>query len=298
MLLVLAAVITLDGAPKPCAAPAKGARLVVDLVDTPVADAARIVACYRGTNLMRGPAPKGTVTLFGPTPVSPAEAVTAIEGALDDRGWMLTTRGKFLALVPTKDAARQPGRAPRVTMLLRPEHVAAADIQPLLASLATADASLVVHAPTNLLILTERAGNARRLQRFASLLDVPDTRPNLRFYDVRHADPNTLASHIQTLFEDRVRKVVVDERTGRLLVVADAAAHREVARLLVMHDVGRPAGRVHVTRPQHADAANLAALVEQLRRDAGSKRRGSSRKSGARSKKPPRRRAPASLPTK
>ncbi len=275
MFLVLGAVITLDGAPKRCIAPPTASKILVDLVEVSVADAARIVACYRGSNLVRGPAGKGTVTLFGPTTVSPAEAVRAIEGALDDRGYMLTLRGKFLALVPTKDAPAQPNslrRAQRMTLLLRPEHVLASDIQPLLTSFATADASVVVHAPTNLLILTERTSNVRRLQRFAALLDVPETRPGLRFYEIRHADPGTIADHIRVLFEEKVQKVVVDERTSRLLVVASASIHREIARLLVMHDVSRASGRVHLTTPQHADAVELAKLIDQLKRDASGKK--------------------------
>ncbi len=263
--VLAAALIVLDGPPKPCAAPAEGARVQVDLVDAPVAEVARIVACYRGLNLTISKPPAGTVTIYGPTPVSPAEVVLALTGALDDRGWMLARRGRFLALVPSKSAPAQPGASPRMTLLLRPEHVTVAEVQPVLASLASDEASIIAHAPTNLLVVTERADNVRRLRRLLGHLDLPETRPDLRLYAVRHAQVATLAEHVRALLDGKVRKVVVDARTERMVVVAPPAVHREVARLLAMLDVPRGDGAVHTLRPLHGKATDLAKLVESMR---------------------------------
>lgn len=272
--LLLTALITLDGVPRPCVRPAPGARVQVDLVDAPVAGVARIVACYRGLNLSVTTPPKGTVTVFGPTAVSPAEVVLVLESALDDQGWILARRGQYLTLVPTKAAPSQPGRihtgAPkrgvgRITMVVRPEHVDVVEVQPTLASLASGDASLIAHAPTNLLIITERADNVRRLERMLRQLDVPRGRAHLVFHSVNYADAQEVAAHVRTLFDDRVERITVDERTGRLIVLASRDVQLEVIGLLRQLDLPGVHGRAHTHAVTHAKAADLARIVESLR---------------------------------
>ena len=228
---------------------------------------------------------------------------------------MLSPRDKYLTLVPTKAAPSQPGRIrtglpkrrpQRITLLMRPEHVAAAEIQPILVSLATADASLVVHAPTNLLVITERADNVRRLGRLLQQLDVPRGRAHLVFHSVLYADAADVATHVRTLFEDRVKRITVDERTNRLIVLAARDVQLEVVRLLTQLDLRRGNdGRVHTHPVAHVKAADIAGIVESLRQNGrasgGGKKSGASgKKSGGRAKPRTRThpRAPASQPSR
>ncbi len=277
-LVLLLAPIILDAAPKPCVRPAATTTYQLDLVEVPIAEVARLVACFSGRNLVHEAEPKGRVTVYGPAVVRRDEVTLALRSALDEQGWILVERGRFLMLRPASEAAAQPGavrgadaarrgRGPaRATLLLRAAHVPLADLQATLVALASKEAAFVGHAPGRLLLVTERADNARRLVDFAERVDVPTTRPGLRLYTVRHADVEVAASHVRTLLGDRVR-LSVDDRSARLLVVATSEVHAQVARVLTMADI--PGGNdraVRTLRLDHAKAADVAKVRDALQK--------------------------------
>ncbi len=271
--LLLAAPLPLSELPKACARPPADARFLVDLVDAPVADVARIVACFSGRNLVLSGEPKGKVTVYGPTPVTRDEAVWALRGAIDDQGFLLAERGKYLVLQPVKAAAAQPNnlgkpaRGPRrVTALVRLEHVTPDEASHALASLATKDAQLVGYAPGNLLLITERGDNLRRLLGLLEKLDRPTDRAGLRIYTLLYADATVVAGHAKALLDEDTR-ITVDERTNRLFVKATRQQHADLARTLAMLDVAEGNDRqARVVLPQHGKAAELQKVIDALRR--------------------------------
>jgi hypothetical protein len=112
-------------------------------------------------------------------------------------------------------------------------------------------------------------------------------------HSVLYADAADVATHLRTLFEDRIERVTVDERTNRLVVLATRDMQLEVVRLLTQLDLPRGNdGAVRTLRVSHAKAADAAAVIESLRRN--DKAGGRARKSSGRA----RRRAPASQPTR
>ncbi len=307
---LLLAPLVITGYQAPCTKPPSKARVQLDLVDLELGDAVRLAACVMGANLMLKQAPKGApISIYGPTPVRVKEATEALLAAIDARGYTLTRRGAYLMLHKSADAPRQPTpirgslpkRSPRRdTRLVQLRHVDAKEIPELIRGLATKEAQIQVHEKSNLLIITERADNLRRLARFLEHIDQEGVRPDIRIYEVFHADAAELGRQLQTLYEQRIQKVVVDERSNRLIVIAAPRAQAEAARLLAMLDIGRGGSgdRVRVHFLGHASAENMSRVFEAMKpaSQRPSRGRNSSRKKKRSLKSKTRRRAPSSQP--
>ena len=130
-----------------------------------------------------------------------------------------------------------------------------------LSKLATANAQFIVYQPSNSLIITEVASNLRKLRSLIQQLDVPGGQEELWVYQVLHAEANDIAQKILEVFEKdkpsksrskrrsskrrkksktatstsvgeseldvRVSKVISDERTNRLLIIATRRSYRK-----------------------------------------------------------------------
>lgn len=214
-----------------------------------------------------------------------------------------------------------------VTQILNLKHVDASEINEVLSKLASSNAQFIVYQPSNSLIVTELSSNLRRLRQLIKELDQPGGQEELWVYQVIHAEASDIASKINELFEKdnksnksssykkkrkkkkkkkgrrgsvsstqvgestldaRVSKVIADERTNRLLVVATRRSYRQVKRLIERLDISVEGdGQVHIHQLNHAKAVDLAnvlsSLSQEQRSRGSSKRKKSSKKSKSRS---------------
>jgi general secretion pathway protein D len=215
-----------------------------------------------------------------------------------------------------------------VTQILNLKHVDASEINEVLSKLASSNAQFIVYQPSNSLIVTELSSNLRRLRQLIKELDQPGGQEELWVYQVIHAEASDIASKINELFEKdsksnksssykkkkkkkkkkkgrrgsvsstqvgestldaRVSKVIADERTNRLLVVATRRSYRQVKRLIERLDISVEGdGQVHIHQLNHAKAVDLAnvlsSLSQEQRSRGSSKRKKSSKKSKSRSR--------------
>ena len=214
-----------------------------------------------------------------------------------------------------------------VTQILNLKHVDASEMNEVLSKLSSSNAQFIVYQPSNSLIVTELSSNLRRLRQLIKELDQPGGQEELWVYQVIHAEASDIASKINELFEKdnkssskssykrkkkkkkkkgrnrsvsstqvgesaldaRVSKVIADERTNRLLVVATRRSYRQVKRLIERLDISVEGdGQVHIHQLNHAKAVDLAnvlsSLSQEQRSRGSSKKRKSSKKSKSRSR--------------
>lgn len=207
--------------------------------------------------------------------------------------------------------AGAPARDQIVTQLIPLQNVAGADLAPVLDRFKSADGDITVYAPTNTLIVTDYGTSIHRIMKLVALLDVPGTGEKIWIEPVNYADATELAARVTEIFdvaaggtgkaaeaapaakpakkgkaaaapagasvygrrdgEVKVSKIMADERTNTLIIVASEHAYLRILEIVKMLDVPIAGeGTLHVHKLQHADATELAKTLSTLSKQAGS----------------------------
>jgi general secretion pathway protein D len=318
---------------KNCAKLQPGVKVHLDIYDEELESVVKLIACMTGKNIILGKPLKGKkITIYSPTLVSAQEAYRAFLTALSVNGMTVIKKGSFLEIIeigdaqkspemPIREGAMPPAEDRMVTQVITMRHVDAQEVNDVISRLASASAQIIVHAPTNRLIITELGSNLRKLRSFIDQLDVPGGQEQLWIYEVEHAEATDIAQKILEIFEQqpakggaaggaakkvgasakakkaaaaagagtlggaggdadsasvgesdldvKVSKVIADERTNRLLIMATERAYRRVKRFIKSIDIPIEGdGQVHIHQLNHAKAADLATVLSNLSQEA------------------------------
>ncbi len=194
-----------------------------------------------------------------------------------------------------------PNRDLFVTRLIPLRYIDAESIVNTLKPLVSKDAAMAAYAPTNTVILTESASNIRRLIAILESIDIELYKEELAVLRVEFADAATLAQQISEIYGAEVTgaapattrrstsrssrrsssaatpavpgstpgagkvRILTDDRTNSLIVLAPKTQLQEVRRLVRKLDVPvSGGGRIHVYYLQHADAEELAQVLTSM----------------------------------
>lgn len=244
----------------------------------------------------------GKVTILSPEPVTIDEAYAAFYAALQTMGLTVEPSGKYFKIVETAEVKGRTlpvygpeGRAPNndryVTQLYRTKGDPK-DVVDLLNKLKTKQGS--VDAVGDLVILTDTGASVRRLLRIVRQIDESDTRlEKIFFFQLQYADPEETAEMIREIFgegeakkgapakgakgatgsEPGFSRVIVDDRTGTLIIVAPEADYEVIRRLVERLDVplAGGGGRINVVKLRNADPDEVAAVLSQLGQGGGAR---------------------------
>ncbi|MBI5489189.1 MAG: type II secretion system secretin GspD [Deltaproteobacteria bacterium] len=220
------------------------------------------------------------------------------------RYWVITeSAGAAQESVSTyRDGETTPTEARMVTRIHRLENVSAEEMANLLNRFKSRDGDITPYPPTNTLIITDFGNNVQRLLLIVQELDVAGTGERIWVEPVHYADAEELAQKIQEVFEasgiaasaqqggnrrapveevkyppqggaagteervvTRLTKVIADPRTNSLVIVATEPAYLQVLELIRRLDVPVAGeGEIHVHPLQHADAEELAGVLNSL----------------------------------
>ncbi|MBN1773357.1 MAG: type II secretion system secretin GspD [Deltaproteobacteria bacterium] len=220
------------------------------------------------------------------------------------RYWVITeSAGAAQEAVPVyRDGESTPSDARMVTRIHRLRHVGAEEIANLLNRFKSRDGDVTPYPPTNTVILTDFGNNVQRLLVILQELDVAGTGERIWVEPVHYADAEELAQKIQEVFEatgiaasaqqggrrttqeevkpatgqtghagatetvvTRLTKVLAEPRTNALIIVATEPAYLQVLELVRRLDVAVSGeGEIHVHPLQHADAEELAGVLNSL----------------------------------
>ena len=185
------------------------AKIRLDFNEISLSDLTKFISCITEQNFLLSAAAKktGTISILSPKPVTVYEAYKAYLSALEANNLTVVENGKFLEIVPTKEAKssgasiRKGTGAPNddriVTRLIQLDHVAAEEILPVLDKFKTGSADITVYAPTNTIILTDTGRSIRRLVRLMKELDVPTGKEKIWIRPVQYANASELVQLIQ-----------------------------------------------------------------------------------------------------
>ncbi|MBW2261931.1 MAG: type II secretion system secretin GspD, partial [Deltaproteobacteria bacterium] len=209
-----------------------------------------------------------------------------------------------LAVPLFPDGKKVPGGDQVITRIVHLEHVGADEMSSLLSKFISKGADITPYG-TSTLIITDFASNVLRLSKLIAQLDKISTGDQVWVEPVHHASAVDLAEKLQEVLEAagvsgaggggggkkgkgpqgsiaaagpmkegsaHLSKIIPEERTNSLIIVASDTAYLKVIQLLQNLDVAVAGeGEIHVHPLQNADAEELANVLNSLVQGTGKK---------------------------
>jgi general secretion pathway protein D len=279
------------------------ARVTFNLEDADLPELVRMMSQITGRSFIL-PSKSRSIkaTVYAPTKVTAGEAYQAFLSILELNGMALVPAGRYMKIV---ESGRVEGRAVPlysgdesvptgdryVTRLQAVKNIAAEDAAKLLERFKSADGGMTAYAPTNVLIMTDTGTNLRRMLRILEEVDIARTGEQIWVEPIRHASAADIEKRLSDIFDvsnnkdkkaaapaptpgasttigggdSRLSKVIADERTNSIVIVATEPAYLRVLDMLKYLDISMEGeGRMHVQHLQYSDAEEVANTLSNL----------------------------------
>jgi len=279
----------------------EGRQVTMDFRNVEIATLVKFIGELTGKNFVVDERVRGKVTVISPSKISVAEAYKVFESILEVHGYATVPAGKVIKVVPATEARGKsidtvvgtkglPTADTMITQVIPVQHAPVNDIKNLFTPLVSKNSLLVTYQPTNTLIVTDVVSNINRLLTILKEVDIPGYALELAVIPLQYASAEAVARELKTLFETKtVRgaprpkveeveistpeelKLIPDERTNSLIVLASAQTIRMLRGVIAKLDTEVPRGRgnIHVYYLQHAVAEDLAAILSGMAREVG-----------------------------
>jgi len=271
--------------------------ITMNFQDVDIAVLAKFISEITGKNFVVDESVRGKVSIISPTKVTPAQAYSIFQSVLQVKGFTTVQAGPVIKIVPARQVresaalttSQQPGEDrgdSYVTRMVRLKNIDAASLVSVVQPMISHDGLVAAFPEDNTLILTDNAYNIDRLLRIIGSLDIQGTRQNIEVIPLQLAFADDLASQIEKIMTGQGGpestagrfprpgmgvvapsaqgpsggfKVVPDERTNSLIVLAGPLQMRTIKDLIVKLDVHPPNenSRIHVYRLKNASAGEM-----------------------------------------
>ena len=241
-------------------------------------------------------------SIYAPQKITVAEAYQAFLSILETNGLTVIPHGRFLKIVETAAVASQgtplysagqgaPAEDRFVTRMHRLSHVSAEEVANILGHFKSKEADITVYGPGNLLIITDTGTNIRRMMQIVEDIDVGNAGDQIWIEPVHYASASDVEKRINELFDVKagagpvttakgapaagatsagggdlhITKIVADDRTNSLVIVATERAYLRILEFIRKIDVPQTGeGEIHVFSLQHADAIELTKTLTEI----------------------------------
>ncbi len=254
-----------------------------------------------GVNFLIDDNIRGTVTLISPTKIRIGEVYEVFESVLQVKSYAAVPAGKIVKIIPRAEASKSnilirvgsnPALIPQndsiVTQIIPIRFANIADISSSLTPLVSTGGNLTTYLQTNSILLTDTSSNIHRMAKLIQELDTEGAKENITLISLKYGSAHTISEQIKQIMQQStvaagsriaraaprgasaILKILPDERTNSLIVVANLDDTEIIRDLITKLDVERPieAGNIHVIYLDHAEAVDLekslSAVLGQL----------------------------------
>jgi general secretion pathway protein D len=208
---------------------------------------------------------ESVLEIYGFAAVEAGDVIKIIH-ALDARGKNLELRLKREDISPEDKI---------VTQIFSLQHATPDDMKKVLDPLISKTSVIIAYPPTGMLIITDVLSNVKRLQEIVTALDVEGVGQLISYVPLRYASATEMAKSLATIFQQQAVpgrapvapiKVVADDRTNALIILAsenDMARIRELLKLMDK-EIPRGGGSIRVYYLQNALAEDLVKVLTGL----------------------------------
>jgi general secretion pathway protein D len=270
------------------------ALITMDFQDVDLSTVIKFMGELTGKNFLVGDQVRGKVTIISPKKITVQEAYKVFESVLEMNGYTAVPTADAIKIIPS-GIARQTGLEihegkeadlvrideKMITQVVPLEYASSEELRNLFTPLISKDGSVIAYRPTNHLVITERASNIHRLLKIIEQIDIRIIEEKISVFPLEFASARTLADKLTQLVSSqqaqpvvpgrpptpstfqRIVKVIPDERTNSLIVLANEEDTKEVRQLISRLDREAPKGKsqLHVRYLQHARAEDLAKVL-------------------------------------
>jgi general secretion pathway protein D len=164
-----------------------------------------------------------------------------------------------------------------VTQILTLRHAGPDELKKVLDPLISKTSIILSYPPTGMLIITDVQSNIRRLQKIVTALDVPGVGSEVSYLPLRYGSATELVRSLMTIFQQPAVKgaqatvrIVADDRTNALIVLATENETVQIRELLKLMDreVPRGKGTIRVYYLQNANAEDLVKVLTGIQQQA------------------------------
>ena len=260
--------------------------VTIDFDNVDISIFIKFISELTGKNFVIDKAVKGKVTIISPTKISVKEAFRVFESVLEVHGYTTVPAGSVTKIVPAVQA-----RSKDIETRLRTEGITAEDkvvtqlvslkyadpneLKKLFTPLISKSSVIVSYPPTGMLIVTDVLSNIKRLLRIVDEIDVEGIGEEISIIPLEHAMASVMGKSLTTLFQKgRTRakkgatiepaiKIVPDERTNVLIVLASEHDTMKIRQLVSLLDKETPPGEgdIHVYYLENANAEELVNVL-------------------------------------
>jgi general secretion pathway protein D len=243
------------------------------------------VSIATGKNFIIDPRVQGNVTVISSGTVSSEELYQVFLSVLDVHGFIAAPSGTSIKIVP-KINARVSGTVTEVsnsaaagdaivTQIMALKHVPAVQVVPVIRPLLPQEAHLAAYLPSNMLILSDTARNAKRVWDMVRRIDQP-LEQNLEIVQLKHATAtevvaiiNNLGLNPNTLTGEGTAKnpiVIADQRTNTIIINAASDLLPRLRALIAHLDapVAQMTGNTKVVYLHYSQAELLAPIIREM----------------------------------
>jgi len=238
------------------------------------------VAEATGKNFLVDPRVKAKVTLVAAKPMQKDELYEVFLSILELHGFSAVPAGNVIKIVPDANAKQEPvpmlnghsieGGDQMVTQVMEIKHVSAAQLVPILRPLVPQQGHLAAYPATNVLIISDRAANIRRIAGIIRRIDLAEG-DEIEVIRLEHASAAELVRVITALDQQSKQArqgasgafVTADERTNSILMSGDATARLRLRGLIAHLDTPlETGGNTQVIFLKYAKAEDMATLLK------------------------------------
>ncbi|MCC5810753.1 MAG: type II secretion system secretin GspD [Ectothiorhodospiraceae bacterium] len=251
--------------------------VTLNLKDAEITSLINTVAEITGQNFIVDPRVRGRVTLISKRPMQPEEVYRAFLSVLQVHGFATVPAGEVTKIIPDTNAKQlgtdvSPGEAAGddiVTSVIPVDNVPVAQLVPILRPLLPQQGHLAAYPPTNVLIVSDRAGNVARITELVQQVDRAgdDEVDIVRLENASVGEMVRILQSLQRTDAETVPanqlRIAADDRTNSILLSGDRNQRLRMRALIAQMDEPLPDdGDTHVIYLRYARAPDLVEVLQ------------------------------------
>jgi len=253
-------------------------RITPNFKDADITQIAEAVSAATGKNFIIDPRVRAQVTMLSSTALSPAAFYEAFLSILQVYGFIAVPAGDVVKILPDANARQIPSidlpdhvsatSDEIVTQVIDVKNVSAAQLVPILRPMIPQYGHLAAYPSSNILIISDRAGNVNRMMRIIRRIDqVANQDPEI--VPLQNASASEIVRVVNSFYQGAAAtegvavKVVADERSNSVLIGGDQAQRLRIRALIAHLDTPLEAGGD--TRVRYLHYANAEKIAPKLK---------------------------------
>jgi len=274
--------------------------ITMNFQDVDISVLAKFISDITGKNFVLDDSVRGKVSIVSPSKVTPEQAYSIFKSVLQLKGFTTVQAGPIIKIEPARSAREQAGLTQSqepaftnndeyVTRMIKLRNIDANSLVSVIQPMISRDGLVAAFPETNTLIITDDAWNVQRLLQIIGSLDAQGLQQAVTVIPLKLAYADDLAPKIDQIMTERAGtsstyrpgmgvvapsaqapsrafKIVPDERTNSLIVLAGPLQMKQIKELVDELDVHSPnaTSRIHVYYLKYAQALEMVSVLDSL----------------------------------